>query len=149
MGTTADAHVVSPGWPRNQPPLTPHYEHHEIGVNYRLSNLLAAFGRGQLKDLDGRIARRRWYFDRYVEVLGGIDGVTFQPEIGDGFGNRWLTCALIDPSVAGFSAEDVSLHLDADDIEARPTWQPMHQQRSFAGAPTVLNRTSDRLFARG
>ena len=127
----------------------PHYEHHEIGFNYRLSNLLAAFGRGQLSTLDERIARRRWYFDRYVEVLGDVDGVTFQPEIDEGFCNRWLTCALIDPALAGFSSADLREHLDGDDIESRPTWKPMHQQRSFAGVPTVLNGTSDRLFAHG
>ena len=127
----------------------PHYEHHEIGFNYRLSNLLAAFGRGQLSLLDERIARRRWYFDRYVEALGAVDGVSFQPEIDGGFCNRWLTCALIDPAVAGFSSEDLRLHLDADDIESRPTWKPMHQQRSFDGAPAVLNGTSDLLFDHG
>ena len=127
----------------------PHYEHHEIGFNYRLSNLLAAFGRGQLATLDERIARRRWYFDRYVEVLGNVSGVTFQPEIDDGFCNRWLTCALIDPALAGFSSADLREHLDADEIESRPTWKPMHQQRSFAGVPTVLNGTADRLFDHG
>lgn len=127
----------------------PHYEHHEIGFNYRLSNLLAAFGRGQLAALDDRIARRRWFFDRYVECLGGVNGVSFQPEIRGGFCNRWLTCALIDPDVAGFSSEDLRLHLEADDIESRPMWKPMHQQKAYAGAPSVLNGVSDRLFAQG
>lgn len=127
----------------------PHYEHHEVGFNYRLSNLLAAFGRGQLAALDDRIARRRWFFDRYVEVLGTVDGVTFQPEIDGGFCNRWLTCALVDPARAGFHAVDLRLHLDGDNIEARPTWKPMHQQKSFAGAPCHLNGTSDRLFDEG
>lgn len=127
----------------------PHYEHHEIGFNYRLSNLLAAFGRGQLSTLDERIARRRGYFDRYVEVLGGVDGVSFQPEIDGGFCNRWLTCALIDPALAGFSSTDLREHLDGDDIESRPTWKPMHQQRSFPDAPTLVNGTSDLLFEHG
>ena len=127
----------------------PHYEHHEVGFNYRLSNLLAAFGRGQLSLLDDRIARRRWYFDRYVEALGPVDGVSFHPEIDGGFCNRWLTCALIDPAQAGFSSTDLRLHLDADEIESRPTWKPMHQQRSFDGAPAVLNGTSDLLFEQG
>ena len=98
---------------------------------------------------DRRIARRRWYFGRYVEALGPVPGVTFQPGIADGFCNRWLTCALIHPAVAGFSSEDLRLHLDADDIESRPTWKPMHQQRSFDGAPAVLNGTSDLLFDHG
>lgn len=127
----------------------PHYEHHEIGFNYRLSNLLAAFGRGQLEGLGDRIDRRRWYFDQYVTLLGDVEGVTFQPEIDGGFCNRWLTCALVDPGRAGFTAEDLRLHLDRDDIEARPTWKPMHQQKSFAGAPAKLNGTSDRLFDQG
>ncbi len=127
----------------------PHYEHHEIGFNYRLSNLLAAFGRGQLSTLAERIERRRGFFDQYVAALHGVDGVTFQPEIEGGFCNRWLTCALIDPAVAGFSSEDLRLHLESDDIESRPTWKPMHQQKSFAGAPSRLSGVSDRLFAQG
>ncbi len=127
----------------------PHYEHHEIGFNYRLSNLLAAFGRGQLETLGERIARRRWYFDRYAKTLGVVDGVTMQPEIDGGFCNRWLSCALVDPEVAGFDRDQLRLHLDGADIEARPTWKPMHQQKSFAGAPTRLSGVSDRLFAHG
>lgn len=127
----------------------PHYEHHEVGFNYRLSNLLAAFGRGQLSTLADRIERRRWYFERYVSLLGQIPGVIFQPEIPGGFCNRWLTCALIDPDAIGFTSEDLRLHLDGDDIESRPTWKPMHQQRSFAGAPSRLSGVSDRLFAQG
>lgn len=127
----------------------PHYEHHEIGFNYRLSNLLAAFGRGQLSTLAERIERRRGFFDQYVQALGGVDGVTFQPEIDGGFCNRWLTCALIDPTAAGFTSEDLRLHLEADDIESRPTWKPMHQQKAFAGTPSRLSGVSDRLFAQG
>ncbi len=127
----------------------PHYEHHEIGFNYRLSNLLAAFGRGQLAALDDRIARRRSFFARYVDTFAGVDGVSFQPEIDGGFCNRWLTCALIDHAAAGFSGEDLRLHLDRDDIEARPTWKPMHQQKAFAAAPAHVNGTADRLFADG
>lgn len=127
----------------------PHYEHHEIGYNHRLSNLLAAFGRGQLSTLDDRIERRRWFFDRYIDALGGVDGIEFQPEIPGGTCNRWLTCLLIDPARAGFTSEDLRLHLDADDIEARPTWKPMHQQKVFADAPAFLHGVSDRLFAHG
>ena len=127
----------------------PHYEHHEVGFNYRLSNLLAAFGRGQLSTLAERIERRRWFFERYVSVLGQVPGVMFQPEIPGGFCNRWLTCALVDPSAAGFTAEDLRLHLEDDDIESRPTWKPMHQQKSFAHAPSRLSGVSDRLFAQG
>ena len=127
----------------------PHYEHHEVGFNYRLSNLLAAFGRGQLSALGERIERRRSFFDRYVEVLGDVEGVTFQPEIEGGFCNRWLTCALVRPERAGFRAEDLRLHLEGDDIESRPTWKPMHQQKAFAGCEAKLDGVSDRLFAEG
>lgn len=127
----------------------PHYEHHEVGFNYRLSNLLAAFGRGQLSTLAERIERRRRYFERYVSVLGQVPGVEFQPEIPGGFCNRWLTCALIEPEVTGFTSDDLRLHLEGDDIESRPTWKPMHQQKSFAGAPSRLRGVSDSLFARG
>ncbi len=129
----------------------PHYEHHEVGFNYRLSNLLAAFGRGQLATLGDRISRRRGFFDQYVQAFGDRVGedVIFQPEVEGGFCNRWLTCALVDPARAGFTAEDLRLHLEADAIEARPTWKPMHQQRSFAGAYGHLDGTSDRLFAQG
>lgn len=127
----------------------PHYEHHEVGFNYRLSNLLAAFGRGQLMTLTDRIARRRAIFDRYVQSLGEVDGISFQPELPGGFSNRWLTCAVIDPAIAGVTRDALREHLEADDIESRPTWKPMHQQRSFADVPTRLAGVADRLFAHG
>jgi dTDP-4-amino-4,6-dideoxygalactose transaminase len=126
-----------------------HYEHTEIGFNYRLSNLLAAFGRGQLADLDRRVARRRAVSRRYEEELGAVAGVAFMPEAGYGRSNRWLTCLTIDPAVARVTAEDVRLALEREDIEARPTWKPMHLQPVFAGAPARVDGTSDRIFATG
>ncbi len=126
----------------------PHYEHHEIGFNYRLSNLLAAFGRGQLSTLDERIERRRGFCESYTNFFEAVDGVEVQPEYEGSWSNRWLTCIQVDPA-SGFTAEDLRLHLEADDIESRPTWKPMHQQRVFAGAPAALDGTSDQLFARG
>ena len=126
----------------------PHYEHTEAGFNERLSNLLAAFGRGQLEDLDRRIARRRAIFDRYVDSLRDVPGVSFQPEAPYGRCTRWLTCIMIDPAT-GVTPERARLHLEEANIEARPTWKPMHRQPAFAGGPSRLNGTADRVFATG
>lgn len=125
-----------------------HYEHVEVGFNERLSNLLAAFGRGQLADLDRRIARRRQLFERYAQALGDRHGVAFMPEATYGRCTRWLTCLTIDPA-SGVTPEDVRVHLESLDIESRPTWKPMHLQPVFAGAPARLDGTSDRVFATG
>ena len=127
----------------------PHYEHVEVGYNYRLSNLLAAFGRAQLADLDRRVERRRAIFDRYVALLGHLPGVTFMPEAATGRANRWLTCLTIDATVAGYGPVEVREHLESLDIEARPTWKPMHLQPVFRDCPARLDGTSARLFERG
>jgi dTDP-4-amino-4,6-dideoxygalactose transaminase len=126
----------------------PHYEHEDIGFNYRMSNLLAAFGRAQLSDLDRRVERRREVFDRYVTALTR-PGVEFMPEAPTGRASRWLTCLTIDPEVTGTTPAAVREHLEARDIEARPTWKPMHQQPVFAGCAARLDGTSDRIFATG
>lgn len=126
-----------------------HYEHREIGWNARLSNLLAAFGCGQLATLDERIATRRALFDRYLAAFAGRDGIVGQPEIPGGWCTRWLSCATIDPERAGFSAAELIDHLEAEDIEARPAWKPMHAQPVFAGAPARITGVADRLFATG
>ena len=128
---------------------TPHYEHVEVGYNYRLSNLLAAFGLAQLADLDRRVQRRRAIFDRYVSLLGDLPGVAFMPEAPTGRSNRWLTCITIDESVAGYTPVDVREHLESLDVEARPTWKPMHMQPAFKGCPARLDGTSARLFEQG
>ena len=127
----------------------PHYQHSCIGYNYRLSNVLAAIGRGQLMTLTERVAARRRIFDRYVEVLRDLPGVDFMPEASYGRSNRWLTCLTIDPVRFGADRESVRLALEAENIEARPVWKPMHMQPVFAGSPMFGGAVSERLFQRG
>ena len=127
----------------------PHYEHLEIGFNYRMSNLLAALGRAQLESLPERVATRRRIRDRYGELLGDVRGISFMPEAEYGTTNSWLTCTLIDPSAFGADRETVRLALEAEDIEARPLWKPMHLQPIFASHHTFGGDVSARLFERG
>ena len=116
----------------------PHYEHSTIGYNYRMSNILAAIGRGQLEVLDERVKRRREIFEHYKQALGDLPGVEFMPEASYGRSNRWLTIVVITPEEFGADRETVRLALDAEDIEARPVWKPMHMQPVFHG----LRRTA-------
>lgn len=127
----------------------PHYEHSRIGYNYRLSNVLAAIGRGQLRSLDERVAHRRRIFDGYVEGLQDLPGITFMPEAPYGRATRWLTCLVIDAGAFGADREAVRLALEAEDIEARPTWKPMHLQPVFAGTRMFGGEVSQRLFSDG
>ncbi|MBI1945857.1 MAG: aminotransferase class I/II-fold pyridoxal phosphate-dependent enzyme [Deltaproteobacteria bacterium] len=127
----------------------PHYEHSTIGFNYRLSNISAAIGRGQLRVLDARVAARRAVFERYRQALGDLPGVTFMPEAPFGRSTRWLTCLTIDGRAFGASREDVRLALAAKDIEARPVWKPMHLQPVFRECRAVGGAVSADLFARG
>jgi dTDP-4-amino-4,6-dideoxygalactose transaminase len=127
----------------------PHYEHSTIGYNYRLSNLLAAVGRGQLRVLDQRVEARRAVFDRYVQGLGDLPGLSFMPEPGYGRGTRWLTCLTLNPQAFGANREDVRLALEAKDIEARPVWKPMHLQPVFQACPRVGGSVAERLFQIG
>lgn len=124
-----------------------HYEHEEVGYNYRLSNLLAALGRGQLATLSQRISRRRAIREVYRAALADRPGIEF-PE-GDDEGNAWLTCLTIDPTEALVDREKVRLHLETHDIESRPLWKPMHLQPVLAGCPRRLDGTSERLFDTG
>jgi dTDP-4-amino-4,6-dideoxygalactose transaminase len=126
-----------------------HYEHRELGFNYRLSNLLAAVGRGQLRALDERVAARRRTFELYREALSDLPGIEFMPEAPYGRSNRWLTCLTLDPARAGADREAVRLALEAEDVEARPLWKPMHLQPVFAGCETVGGAVAEELFARG
>jgi dTDP-4-amino-4,6-dideoxygalactose transaminase len=126
-----------------------HYEHTEVGYNYRLSNVLAALGLGQLERLDEMIGRRRALRQAYAEQFSGRPGVRVFQRSGDEADNCWLTAVLADPAEAGWSADDLRAALDAADIESRPLWKPMHQQPVFAGAPSLLSGASDRLFATG
>ena len=131
-----------------------HYEHTEVGYNYRLSNLLAALGRAQLARLDGMIERRRQIRQHYRELFADVAGVTAfgEPSGADGGDTRdnfWLTSILVDPQLAGFTAEDLRVALAVHDIEARPLWKPMHLQPVFADAPAVVDGTAERLFEQG
>ncbi|MFH1913472.1 MAG: DegT/DnrJ/EryC1/StrS family aminotransferase [Pseudomonadota bacterium] len=127
----------------------PHYEHSTIGYNYRMSNVAAAIGLGQLGMLDTFVARRRAIFDWYVEALGHLPGVTFMPEALYGRGNRWLTVMLLDEVAFGAGPEDVRLALEAENIESRPVWKPMHMQPVFRGVPCTGGAVSEGLFRRG
>ena len=125
-----------------------HYEHLDIGFNYRMSNLLAALGRGQLRGLPDKVARRRQINQIYRDALGDLPGISFDPA-ADGR-TCWLTCLLIDPQQAGgVDRQRVEARLRAADIESRPLWKPMHRQPVFAGATAVVNGTSDHLFTHG
>ena len=127
----------------------PHYEHSVIGFNYRLSNILAAVGRAQLRSLTERVQTRRAIFERYAAALGHIPGIEFMPEAQYGISNRWLTCMTIDPERCGTTREQVRLALEAENIESRPVWKPMHRQPAFAGCRMHGGRMSERLFERG
>ena len=129
----------------------PHYQHEKIGYNYRMSNICAGIGRGQMFVLEEHVARRREIHDLYVKLLHGVKGVKVmcQPEGGDFNSNYWLTCITVDPEEAGFTREDVRLALDGDNIESRPLWKPMHLQPVFKEAPFYGNGTSERLFEIG
>jgi dTDP-4-amino-4,6-dideoxygalactose transaminase len=125
------------------------YVHSELGYNYRLSNVLAGIGRGQLEVLDDRVGQRRAVFARYVDALGDIDGLVFQAEAPWGTHSRWLTVAYLDPIVHPNGPCALIEALAADDIEARPVWRPMHTQPVFAGAERVGGAVAEELYARG
>jgi dTDP-4-amino-4,6-dideoxygalactose transaminase len=126
-----------------------HYEHREIGYNYRLSNVLAAVGRAQLAALDERVEARRANFETYRRELGGLPGVAFTAEAPWGRASRWLTTLLIDPSEAGIDRDTLRLALERDNIEARPVWKPMHLQPVFAGCETIGGKVAEGVFERG
>ena len=127
----------------------PHYEHVEVGYNYRLSNLLAAVGRAQLDGLQNRVARRRAINARYRTHLADLPGVDLLTERDGDRATYWLTCLTIDPDVAGADREAVRTALVESGIEARPVWKPMHLQPAWAQAPTVGGEVAARLFDTG
>jgi len=128
----------------------PHYQHSEIGYNYRMSNISAAIGVGQLTVLAERVAARRSNHDFYQALLGEVKGVYFLPEPEGYFSNRWLSCLLIDPQqTGGISREDVRLALEKENIECRPLWKPMHLQPLFAEARHYGSNYSEELFDLG
>ncbi len=126
-----------------------HYEHREVGYNYRLSNLLAALGRAQLAQLPERIAARRAIEARYRAELDDVPGVGFVPRPSHTEANHWLTVLTIDPTEFGATARELVEKLDADDIEARPAWKPMHRQPLFADAPMRGGTVADAIFETG
>jgi len=126
-----------------------HYEHDEVGYNYRLSNLLAAVGRGQLARLDGFVERRREINRTYRAALEGIDGVSFLPEAPGGHSTCWLTCVLLDELHLGVGPAQVREHLETHNIEARPVWKPMHLQPVYQDRRVVGGAVAEDLFRRG
>ena len=127
----------------------PHYEHTEIGFNYRLSNVSAGIGRGQLMMLKERVAARRRNFAFYQETLGDLPGIEFMPEADFGTSTRWLSCLTFDPDVGGIDREQVRLKLLEQQIESRPVWKPMHLQPVFTSCECVNNGVAEDLFQKG
>jgi dTDP-4-amino-4,6-dideoxygalactose transaminase len=125
----------------------PHYQHSQVGYNYRMSNIIAGIGRGQMKVLDLRIQQRRAVFEFYKKELSGFEGISFLEEYNGTFANRWLTTIVVDSPKN--DRETIRLALNELNIESRPLWKPMHQQPIFEKYPYYGNRLSERLFERG
>ena len=129
----------------------PHYQHSHIGYNYRMSNICAGIGRGQMEVLQERIEKRRENFFFYREQLKDVAGITVHAEPGDKFfSNHWLTTILVNPELTGgITREDIRLHFGQNNIESRPLWKPMHLQPIFSGCPAYIDGTSEHLFDTG
>ncbi|BAU54348.1 DegT/DnrJ/EryC1/StrS family aminotransferase [Mucilaginibacter gotjawali] len=128
----------------------PHYQHSQIGYNYRLSNVSAGIGRGQMQVLTDRIKQRRSIFEFYLKNLAGLPGIDFLREPEGHFSNRWLTAITIDPDKAdNITRETLRLLLEEENIESRPLWKPMHLQPVFKNHPSYINGISEKLFNNG
>lgn len=127
----------------------PHYQHTEVGYNYRLSNICAGIGRGQLRVLEDRVNARRANFDYYVEHLSDLPGITFAPEAPWGRHTRWLTCVTIDPEAFGTDRETLRQQLETRNIECRPVWKPMHMQPLFSECEMYGGEVAEELFTYG
>lgn len=128
----------------------PHYQHSQIGYNYRLSNVLAGIGLGQMEVIDLRIKQRRYNYSFYKKNLEKIDGISFQSEPDKSyFSNHWLTPILIDPIKTGKTRQDLQISLERENIESRPIWKPMHLQPVFSACPAYLSGCSEELFNKG
>lgn len=151
MLVTADESAASRArfWAAQARDPAPHYEHSELGYNYRMSNILAALGRAQLRALPDRVRRRRANFEFYRRALGDLEGIAFMPEAPYGRCTRWLTAIEIDPEAFGATREEVRRFLDHAEIEARPVWKPMHLQPLYRDFPCIGGRVAERLFERG
>ena len=126
-----------------------HYQHSEIGYNYRLSNILAGIGRGQLRVLQERVAARRRNFQIYQQGLAHLPGIELMPEADYGTHSRWLTCFTLDPKLAKIDPETIRLHLASQNIESRPVWKPLHLQPVFAESEVIGGEVAENLFYRG
>jgi len=151
MLTSSDPKLIEKArfWATQSRDPAPHYEHSEIGFNYRLSNVLAAIGRGQLRVLEDRVNARRRNCAFYQDAFKDLPGVSFMPEAEFGRSTRWLTCVTIDPKLAGTDREKIRLALTEENIEARPVWKPMHRQPIFKDCVCVGGAVAERLFDRG
>ncbi|RXM37888.1 pyridoxal phosphate-dependent aminotransferase [Chryseobacterium sp. CH21] len=128
----------------------PHYQHSHIGFNYRMSNIVAGIGRGQMEVLKDRVDARRAMHDFYVDIFKNIDGVTvFTEPNSDFYSNHWLSAIIVDPEVTGKNREDLRLTFLEDNIESRPLWKPMHLQPVFESAPYYGGNISEKLFDNG
>ncbi|WP_079242915.1 aminotransferase class I/II-fold pyridoxal phosphate-dependent enzyme [Chryseobacterium indologenes] len=128
----------------------PHYQHSQIGFNYRMSNIVAGIGRGQMEVLNDRIAARRAMHSFYVDLFKNIEGVTVFSESGDDFySNHWLSAIIIDPEITGKDRESLRLAFLEDNIESRPLWKPMHLQPVFETSPYYGGNVSEKLFDNG
>jgi len=127
----------------------PYYEHSQVGYNYRMSNVLAGIGRGQLRVLSERVAARRRNFEFYAAALGDVPGIEFMPEAPWGTHTRWLTTAVITPAEFGIDRDELRQRLDAANIEARPVWKPMHLQPVYRGCTALGGSVAEDLFHRG
>jgi len=127
----------------------PHYEHTQIGYNYRMSNIVAAIGRGQLRVLNERVEKKHWIFDYYQKALADMPGIEFMPEASYGRATRWLTVILITPKDFGTDREAVRQALEKENIESRPVWKPMHLQPVFKDSPMAGGSVCEDLFGRG
>ncbi|GGG52917.1 DegT/DnrJ/EryC1/StrS family aminotransferase [Hymenobacter glacieicola] len=137
-------------WATQAKDTAPHYQHSELGYNYRLSNLLAGIGRGQMELLEDRVKKRREIFAWYQKHLVDIPGLSFGPtEPAGGRSNRWLTTLLLAPEETSVTPEQLRLHLETHNIESRPLWKPLHRQPLFNATPTYGGEVCEKLFNRG
>jgi len=127
----------------------PYYEHSQVGYNYRMSNVLAGIGRGQLRMLSERVAARRRNFEFYTSALRDVPGIEFMPEAPWGSHTRWLTTAVITPTEFGIDRDELRQRLDAANIEARPVWKPMHLQPIYRECTSLGGSVAEDLFRRG
>ncbi|WP_340077607.1 DegT/DnrJ/EryC1/StrS family aminotransferase [Leptobacterium sp. I13] len=126
--------------------IAPHYEHSHIGYNYRMSNVVAGIGRGQMEVINERVAARRNNFDYYKKILSGYTNISFLEEPDGFFSNRWLTCII---TASYEQRERIRIALEKEDIESRPLWKPMHLQPVYKGCDAYLSGVSERLFEKG